>query len=118
MRLYALGLALLGMAVVVPAHPAEEAGKEVFDNSCKNCHGPEGKGDAMADRFYDVTIPRLRSEYVQAKPDSELREIVTGGRRKMEPVARGNAPSVSHKDAKLTAEEVGQLIAYVRTLKP
>ena len=116
--MYALGLAVLGLVAVVPAHPAEDAGKEVYDNSCKNCHGPDGKGDPLADKFYQVTIPRLRSEYVQVKPDTELREIITSGRRKMEPVARGNGPSVSHSDAKLTSEEVDQVMAYVRTLKP
>jgi hypothetical protein len=66
-------------------------------------------------KFWKVQIPRLDSKYVQQKSDAELRKIITGGIRKMEPV-RMDAPSAPHR-AKLTPEQVEQAIAYVRTLK-
>jgi mono/diheme cytochrome c family protein len=109
--------AMLICGLLVPAHAAADLpGKAVFDRSCKNCHGPEGKGDNLARKFYKVNIPRLDSAYVQGKSDADLGKIITGGVRKMEPVRMG-APSVAHRP-KLTAEQVGDVIAYVRTLKP
>lgn len=107
--------ALAALAVVLPARPAEHAGKAVFDQSCKNCHGAEGKGDRMADKYYQMTIPRLTSSYVQNKSDEELRQIITKGTRKMEP-ARMGQPKASHR-LKLTDAQVDQAIAYVRALK-
>jgi mono/diheme cytochrome c family protein len=104
-------VALLTLGLTAPA--ADLPGKKIYDNSCKRCHGPEGKGDRTADKFFQVTIPRLNSAYVQQKSDEELKEIVTQGRRKMEPVKMGQ-PVASHK---LSPEQVDDVIAYVRTLK-
>jgi len=88
-------------------------GKEVYSKTCKRCHGPEGKGYLIADKFFQTTIPRLSSAYVQSKPDEELREVITKGRRQMDPVRMGQ-PQARHD---LDAGEVDDVIAYVRTLK-
>jgi len=109
----AAALALL--STLAPARAAELAGKTVFEQSCKNCHGAEGKGDRMADKYYQMTIPRLTSDYVQNKSDAELRQIITKGVRKMEP-ARMGQPKAPHR-MKLTDEQVSEAIAYVRSLK-
>ncbi len=106
---------LAALAMLLPVRPAELAGKAVFDQSCKNCHGAEGKGDRMADKYFQMTVPRLTSAYVQNKSDDELRQIITKGVRKMEPAKMGQ-PKASHR-LKLTGEQVEQAIAYVRTLK-
>jgi len=87
----------------------------VFEKTCKNCHGPEGKGNPTASSFWKVKIPRLDSRYVQQKSDEEIRKIITGGIRKMEPV-RMDTPPAPHR-GKLTPAEVDEAIAYVRTLK-
>jgi mono/diheme cytochrome c family protein len=88
-------------------------GKAIFDQTCKSCHGPEGKGDAMADKFYQVRIPRLTSAYVQQKSNEELKDIILKGRRKMKPVQQGQ-PIAEHR---LNAEWTDSVISYVRTLK-
>ena len=111
MRMLITGFAML-MAFNVAARADVAAGKAVFEKTCKNCHGPDGKGERIADKFYKMTVPRLGGKYVQAKSDAELKEIVTQGRRKMKPVTTG-APAVEHK---LAAESVDDVIAYVRTL--
>ena len=107
------GIVLLASVLGMPASSAENPGKAVFDKTCKQCHGPEGKGNVAADKFYEVKIPRLNSDYVQRKSDDEIREIITQGRRKMRPVRMGQ-PVAEHK---LEPSEVGDVIAYVRTLK-
>jgi mono/diheme cytochrome c family protein len=103
------------LVLVLSAYAEETPGKAVFDQSCKNCHGVEGKGDKMADSFWKVRIPRLNSKYVQGKSDEELTRIITGGIRKMEPVKVG-APADPHRP-KITPQQVEDVIRYVRTLK-
>ena len=97
-----------------PIYSADLPGKAVYEKSCINCHGPEGKGDRMSDSFWKVKIPRLTSKYVQSKSDDELTKIITGGIRKMEPVKVG-APSDPHRP-KMTPEQVDDVVKYVRTL--
>ena len=55
------------------------SGKAAYDRTCGRCHGPDGKGDERADKFFNITIPRLSSAEVQGKSDAELREIITKG---------------------------------------
>jgi hypothetical protein len=69
----------------------------------------------MADKYFQKTIPRLTSAYVQNKSDDELRQIITEGVRKMEPVRMGQ-PKARHR-MKLTSAQVDDAIAYVRTLR-
>jgi len=106
------GCVLLG-ALAISSPSAEYPGKATYDHTCKNCHGPDGKGDPVADKFYRVRIPRLNSKYVQSKSDDEIREIITRGRRKMKPVEMGT-PVASHK---LDEGLIPDVIAYVRSLK-
>ena len=109
-----LVLSLLGTVAFATACLAEDnPGKAIFDQTCKTCHGPEGKGDTAADKFYQVRIPRLNSDYVQRKSDEELKEIITKGRRKMKPVQQGR-PVAEHN---LKSEWTDSVISYVRTLK-
>jgi len=115
MKLGTSSAVVLFFGFLLPAYPAELPGKAVYDKSCLNCHGPEGKGDRMADSFWKVTIPRLNSQYVQGKSDVELKKIIVGGVRKMGPVKMG-APSNPHRP-KITPEQVDDAIQYVRTLK-
>jgi mono/diheme cytochrome c family protein len=89
------------------------SGKAVFERTCARCHGPNGNGNEAADKFFQTTVPRLNSEYVQKKSDAELTEIITQGRRKMDPVRVGQS-TVQHL---LPTESVGAVIAYVRTFK-
>ena len=92
---------------------AAGSGKEIFAGTCARCHGPEGKGNEAADKFFNLTIPRLVSQTVQSKSDSELKEIISQGRRSMDPVRISQA-GVRHL---LQPESVDAVIAYVRTLK-
>jgi cytochrome c553 len=89
------------------------SGKQVFDQTCARCHGAGGKGNQYANNFFQAAIPRLDSDYVQSKSDDELRDVITKGRRKMDPVRVGK-PSVLHN---IQSESVDEVIAYVRTLK-
>ncbi|MGO8735912.1 MAG: c-type cytochrome [Terriglobia bacterium] len=89
------------------------SGKAAYNLTCGRCHGPEGKGDQRADKFFNITIPRLSSAEVQSKSDAELREIITKGSRVMPPVEIDES-GFRHR---LPLQDVDAVIAYVRTLK-
>ena len=69
-------------------------GKAVFDRVCRVCHGPEGRGDAA---------PRLTPF---ARDIDEVLAIVRDG--------RGDMPPLSDRD--ISAEEVGQVVEYLKSL--
>jgi cytochrome c5 len=89
------------------------SGRVAYDQTCGKCHGPTGKGDKGADKFFNITIPRLSSAEVQSKSDAELREIITKGSREMPPVEIDES-GFRHR---LPAQDVDAVIAYLRTLK-
>jgi cytochrome c5 len=89
------------------------SGKVAYDRTCARCHGPAGKGDERADKFFNVTIPRLSSAEVQGKSDAELKDIITKGTRVMPPVEIDES-GFRHR---LPLQDVDAVIAYVRTLK-
>ncbi len=89
------------------------SGKAAYNRTCGKCHGPDGKGDERADKFFNITIPRLSSAEVQGKSDAELREIITKGSSAMPPVEIDES-GFRHR---LPEQSVDAVIAYLRTLK-
>jgi mono/diheme cytochrome c family protein len=89
------------------------SGKAAYNLTCGRCHGPDGKGDERADKFFKTTIPRLNSAEVQSKSDAEFRELITQGSSVMPPVEIDEA-GFRHR---LPPQDVDAVIAYVRTLK-
>ena len=112
------GVTFVAITLAIPAHAASDAGKTTYNDSCIQCHGPAGgDGNPVADRLWKVRIPRLNGAYVQKKSDAELTQVILNGKRKMPPamMMKGN-PDTAHKN-KITAEQVPDLIAYIRTQK-
>ncbi len=89
------------------------SGKDAFQWTCARCHGPDGKGDKRADKFFNLTIPRLSSAEVQGKSGAELKEIITKGRGPMAPVEIDES-GFRHR---LPEQSVDAVIAFLRTLK-
>jgi mono/diheme cytochrome c family protein len=89
------------------------SGKTAYNLTCGRCHGPDGKGDERADKFFKMTIPRLSSAEVQGKSDAELKEIINKGGSVMPPVEIDES-GFRHR---LPPQDVDAVIAYVRTLK-
>jgi hypothetical protein len=100
--------------VHIVQRPTEKlAGSKIFQQTCQVCHGPEGKGNPAADEFFHVKLPRLNTAYVQDKTDDDLREIITHGFGRMDPVRLQESSGVRHT---LPASAIDPLIAYLRTL--
>jgi mono/diheme cytochrome c family protein len=101
------------LALGVPVYARDSQGKEVFEKVCSECHGPRGSGSQAANNYFKMQIPRLDSEYVQSKSDSELKEVITKGRRLMKPPLTGT-PYMRHS---VKPELLNDVVVYIRTLK-
>ena len=81
------------------------AGKAVYVRVCQTCHAPDGSGNAKIAKAKKLDIKALNTDEVSKKTDAELKKIITEGGKQMEPI-KG-----------LSAAELDNVIAYVRTLK-
>lgn len=82
---------------------AQSAGETLFKTKCAACHGQDGKGEVPMGK--KLGARNLGSSEVQGQSDAQLTDVVTKGKNKM--------PAY---DGKLTKEQIGQLVAYIREL--
>lgn len=85
-----------------------EAGQEVYDNLCVNCHGLYGHGDGSLASQMPGPLPDLSAtDYQTRHSDEELVQIITKGKEAM--------PGTEDI---LSAQEIKNVIAYIRLLSP
>ena len=82
-----------------------EAGKAVFDKTCKTCHGATGVANPNIAKMMKVDIKDLGSPEIQKMSDADFKTTITEGKGKMKPVKS------------VTGKDIDNVIAYVRTLK-
>jgi mono/diheme cytochrome c family protein len=82
-----------------------QAGKGVYDKSCKSCHGADGTANAAVSKMMKVDIKNLGSAEVQAESDADIKTIITDGKGKMKPMKA------------VTGADLDNVVAYVRKLK-
>jgi len=75
-----------------------------FKAKCAMCHGPDGKGDTSMGKT--LKLRDLGSADVQSQSDADLTGIITNGKGKM-----------PKYDGKLTADQIKDVVKYIRTLK-
>jgi len=85
---------------------AAAAGKPLYVANCAVCHGESGKGDAPAGVAVKATD--LTKGDVPSDPDGELFLSIKNGRER--------EGKIVMPPAKLTDEQIWQVVAYVRTL--
>jgi len=96
-----------------PVMPRDlELGRQLYATHCAACHGPEGRGDgpssaAFATKPSNLTEGRL----MNALPDEFLVNIIRHGGP-----AEGLAPTMPPFDRTLSAEQIRQVVGYVRSL--
>jgi mono/diheme cytochrome c family protein len=73
-----------------------------FKSKCAACHAADGSGSTLGKRLH---APDLRSKEVQGESSADLAKIISGGKNSMP--AFGN---------KLDAQQIQQLVDYIRTL--
>ncbi len=96
---------MLLAAFCLYAMAADPPGQVHYDKSCKTCHAADGSGNQGIAKALKVVIRPLGSKEVQAKSDADLKKDITQGAGKMKPVAG------------LSARQVDEVVAFLRTLK-
>jgi len=97
-------LLALAVALVFSTYTFADAGGDTFKAKCAMCHGATGAGDTVMGK--NLKLRDLGSADVQKQTDDELTTIITKGKGKM--------PSY---DGKLTKEQIGAVVKFIRTLK-
>jgi cytochrome c6 len=100
-----LGL-LLCAAIGVLALPvkAQTGGEALYKSRCAACHGADGKGQTAVGKTNNIRD--LGSADVQAQSDDAIAGIIGNGKGKMPAYGKS-----------LKADQIKDLVAYIRTLK-
>jgi cytochrome c6 len=97
-------LMLLAIALFSTWTFAADTAADVFKAKCATCHGADGKGDTAMGK--SMKVKDLGGADVQAMSDADLNGAITKGKKPM--------PGY---EGKLTAEQINDLVKYVRSLK-
>ena len=96
--------AIVMVAAAIGSTPlAAQDGPTLFKTKCAMCHGADGKGETPMGK--KLNVRDLGSPEVQKQTDAELTTIISKGKGKMPPF-----------EGKLTAEQIGQVVAQIREL--
>lgn len=111
-RLSALALAALLLWPLAAQAQDAQAGQEVYVQYCALCHGPQGKGDGSLSANLDPK-PRNHTDgaYMNALSDAHLLRVIGEGG-----AAAGLSPIMPAWKAILSAQQIQDLVAFVRTL--
>ena len=97
-------LAVVVVALAILALPlasfAADAAADLYKAKCAMCHGPDGKGKMAGTKD-------LASSEVQKASDADLTAVITNGK----------PPKMPKFEGKLTADQIKDLVKYVRTFK-
>ena len=109
-----IALVLLTLAPAIASSADLTKGKEVFDQRCVSCHGAMGAGDgpvAAALPADQKPASFQTGKFKIAVDDAKMKEVISKG---------GQANGLSMMmppQPDLTDAQLGDLIAYVRSLK-
>lgn len=105
-KIILLGAPLVALAALSFAAPAAEN----WDNYCTKCHGADGKGQTKAGKKLqakDYTDPKVQAEM----KDEDMIKATADGITK-----DGKERMKGYKD-ELSADEIKELVAYIRKFK-
>ena len=103
MKTVKASLLILAGALVFSTYTFADSAAD-FKAKCVACHGATGAGDTTMGK--NLKLKDLGSSDVQKQSDDELTTIITKGKGKM--------PAY---DGKLSKDQIGDLVKYVRGLK-
>jgi mono/diheme cytochrome c family protein len=103
--LRSIAASILCCLAMPDAMQAQSDAAKIYKTNCEMCHGADGSGDTGPGKAFHAKD--LRSEEVQKQSDEALSEVIIKGRGKM--------PAFG---AKIKADDVQKLVAYIRSLPP
>lgn len=95
------------------ADRAVAAGRALYATHCAVCHGASGAGDGPSAAAFATKPSNLASPLVAGMPDEYLRNVIVNGGP-----AEGLAPGMPPFRGHLSDAQVGDVIAFIRTLSP
>lgn len=95
-------LAVLALAIALPAAAEGDEGKTLFASKCAMCHGADGVAKKMAEGSANLND----AEWQKKNPAETIEKVISEGKNKM-----------TKFEGKLTAEQIKAVAAYVKTLK-
>jgi mono/diheme cytochrome c family protein len=98
-----VSLAVLALALVFSTYSFADGGAD-FKAKCAACHGATGAGDTTMGK--NLKLKDLGSAEVQKQSDEELTTVIGKGKGKMPPY-----------DGKLSKDQIGDVVKFIRTLK-
>jgi mono/diheme cytochrome c family protein len=96
-------LTVLAFTLIFSTWSLADGGAD-FKAKCAMCHGADGKGETGMGKT--LKLRDFGSADVQGQSDADLNGIITNGKGKM-----------PKYDGKLTKDQIGDLVKYIRTLK-
>jgi mono/diheme cytochrome c family protein len=110
-------LAPVDAARAAPAGQTElERGRQIYEQRCLECHGPEGRGDGVKAPFLSPRPGNLVSASVSAKSDRDLLKVIANGRARTAMPAWKN--QLSDDDQQAVLRYIRSLIRFTRPLTP
>jgi mono/diheme cytochrome c family protein len=100
MRKLLITFALASLASTAVFGADAKAGKDVYDKSCKSCHGAEGTPPAGMAKAMNIKDFKT-TDY----SDADIKTAITAGKGKMKPIATVSGASLDN------------VAAYVKSLK-
>ena len=111
---WTLSCAIVGVNTLVFAAGDAQAGASLFAKNCARCHGNGGKGDGpdLAKIHADTPPDDWTNRETNAElSDYKIRKIVTGGGPAVD-----KSPKMPAFHSKISPAQIGDLIAFIRTL--
>lgn len=99
------GLWLINAAA--PAAHAQDA-DQLYEKSCKNCHGPSGKGDGAAAKMLKPP-PADLGTVLKGKADADVAKVIKEGGK-----AVGKSALMPAFGAKLSDDQINSLVQLVK----
>jgi mono/diheme cytochrome c family protein len=97
-------------AAAAPSPESIANGTALYKRQCVMCHGATGLGDGPAAKNLKGKLPSLADKATMSKlTDAQIHEAITAGKK----TEVGNMPALGKR---LTAEEITDVVNYVRTL--
>jgi mono/diheme cytochrome c family protein len=103
-------LLLTCLWIFLPAHMVAEsggdpeAGRGVYQKSCRACHGATGQGNPVMVKASKGALQDLSSKEVQSRTDEQLAQDIAGGTGQKKPIKP------------LAEKHMKDVIAFVRTM--
>jgi cbb3-type cytochrome c oxidase subunit III len=106
-KLFVLGVMALSLAYAGSAIASD--GAAIFKSKCLACHGPDGKGTAMAPAFQG-------NDYIKSSDDAEIAKTIKDGRSGAAKKYKNFALSMPAQKGNMSDADISAVIEYLKSV--